>query len=68
MDLERYKLDLMSEGTFLPGSQKAEEPVVSIHPTPSFNIADSLRLVPKFNEKDPDIFFLLFEHLAEARQ
>lgn len=25
-----------------------------------------LRLVPKFNEKNPDIFFVLFEHLAEA--
>lgn len=26
-----------------------------------------MRLVPKFNEKDPDIFFVLFERLAEAR-
>ena len=31
------------------------------------NIGDMVRLLPKFNEKDPDVFFSLFESLAEER-
>ena len=33
----------------------------------SDNISDMVRLLPKFNEKDPDVFFSLFESLAEER-
>lgn len=32
------------------------------------DIVANLRLVPKFNEDDPDIFFTLFERLAESRK
>ncbi len=32
----------------------------------SFDTASNLRLVPKFNERDPDIF-MLFERIAKAR-
>ena len=31
------------------------------------NIGDMVRLLPKFNEKDPDVFFSLFESVAEER-
>lgn len=33
----------------------------------SFDVGGSLRLVPQFNERDPDIFFSLFERVAENR-
>ncbi|XP_034567353.1 uncharacterized protein LOC117832370 [Notolabrus celidotus] len=33
----------------------------------SFDIASSLRLVPQFNDRDPDTFFVLFERVAERR-
>ncbi len=33
----------------------------------SFSLVSSLKLVPKFNEEDPDTFFTLFEHVAELR-
>lgn len=32
-----------------------------------FDTAGKLRLMPKFNERDPDTFFSLFERIAEAR-
>ncbi|XP_039504978.1 uncharacterized protein LOC120460978 [Pimephales promelas] len=32
-----------------------------------FDTAGNLRLMPKFNERDPDIFFILFERIAEAK-
>lgn len=64
LELERYKLDLMSQGKLqTPEAQES----VFVPPAPAFDVAVSLRLVPKFNEKDPDIFFVLFERLAEAR-
>ena len=31
------------------------------------NIGSNLQLLPKFSEKDPDLFFSLFERLAESR-
>lgn len=33
----------------------------------TFDIVENLRLLPQFNEKDPEIFFSLFEHVADAR-
>ena len=32
------------------------------------DLTASLRLVPEFNERDPDTFFTLFERVSEARQ
>ena len=37
-------------------------------PVASFDIFNNLRLLPKFNEKDPDSFFSLFERIAESRK
>jgi hypothetical protein len=33
----------------------------------TFDIVGNLRLLPQFNEKDPETFFLLFERVANAR-
>ena len=35
--------------------------------SPYFDVSSCLRLVPKFSERDPDTFFLLFERLARNR-
>jgi len=59
LELERYKLELMSEVKLQTDSHKGE--------LLSFVVSVSLKLVPKFNERDPDIFFILFERLADAR-
>ncbi len=32
-----------------------------------FDLASNLRLLPKFNEHDPDVFFSLFETMSEER-
>uniref|UniRef100_G3NXL5 SCAN box domain-containing protein n=1 Tax=Gasterosteus aculeatus TaxID=69293 RepID=G3NXL5_GASAC len=32
-----------------------------------FDVGANLRLMPRFNEKDPDTFFTLFERVADAR-
>ncbi|CAN9508185.1 unnamed protein product [Ophioblennius macclurei] len=66
LELERYKLGLISEGK-LQAEPKTEGSISRVPHTQSFDVAVNLRLVPKFNEQDPDIFFVLFERLAEAR-
>ena len=35
--------------------------------SPYFDVSTCLRLVPKFSERDPDTFSLLFERLARNR-
>ena len=67
LELERYKLELMSQGKLQTKPQMFGESELFVPPILSFDVAVNLRLVPKFNEKDPDIFFVLFERLAEAR-
>ena len=32
-----------------------------------FDVSQNLRLLPKFDESDPDTYFALFERIAEAR-
>ncbi|KAK5879880.1 hypothetical protein CesoFtcFv8_022958 [Champsocephalus esox] len=67
LDLERYRLELMSEGKLPPETRRAAETVGQVPVNQAFDIAVSLRIVLRFNEKDPDILFVLFERLAEAR-
>ena len=67
MELQRYKFELMSAGKLQPESSTAGVAVSHVPPTHSFDVTVNLRLVPKFNEQDPDNFFVLFEWLAEAR-
>lgn len=70
LSLQQYKLDLIKSGksvsegsvdfdtsSLCPGS--AEE---------CFDVLGNLRLLPKFNEKDPETFFSLFERVADTRK
>ena len=60
LELQVFRLELIREGK-LSGDG---------NPTPAraCDIAGRLRLVPKFNEQDPDVFFFftLFERVAEG--
>ncbi len=58
LDLENSWLSMMREGVF-----PVEDPVSSEQ---RFDI-NNLRLVPHFNEWDPDSFFVLFERISQAR-
>lgn len=61
LELEELVLSLKSAGV---GSQT---PGGSSGPPLSFDVSTNLRLVPQFNEHDPDIFFSLFERVADTR-
>lgn len=65
--LERYKLELIKEGKALDltAGKKWE---LGAGRSPNLDVSGSLRLVPKFSERDPDTFFLLFERLAKNRK
>lgn len=62
LELQNKKLNLIQEGKLL-GSESPDGVKVE-----AFDIFSNLRLLPKFNEKDPDSFFSLFERIAEARK
>ncbi len=62
IELQKYRLDIVREGGLNNGSADAFQGV-----SQRFDTAGNLRLVPKFNERDPDTFFILFERIAEAR-
>ena len=40
---------------------------LSVRETKQFNVGANLQLLPKFSVKDPDLFFSLFERVADAR-
>ncbi|XP_057193623.1 uncharacterized protein LOC130556536 [Triplophysa rosa] len=65
LDLERYKLDLINEGKI---SKEAKRLSIegSEHECIDFDVATNLRLVPKFDEREIETFFSLFERLANA--
>ena len=68
LELQNKKLNLIQQG-ILPGSADSDNPVFrSGAPVASFDIFNNLRLLPKFNERDPDSFFSLFERIAESRK
>ncbi|XP_013855442.1 uncharacterized protein LOC106511236, partial [Austrofundulus limnaeus] len=58
--LESEKLSLIKEG------KMSESGNVESHGK-HFDILNDLRLVPKFDEKDVDVFFTLFERIADTR-
>lgn len=64
LELEQYKLHLIREGKLIEGSGR--EILGSSEPHSKFDIGISLRLLPKFNERDPDTFFSLFERVADT--
>ena len=65
LDLESKKLQLIEEGKL---SADALSNTARGGGGKSIDIGGNLRLLPRFNEKDPDIFFLLFDRVAEAQQ
>ncbi|KAL2076336.1 hypothetical protein ACEWY4_028068 [Coilia grayii] len=52
LDLELRRLDLIKDGKLGMGGSK--------------EVSSSLRLVPQFNDQDPDVFFTLFERVADT--
>lgn len=61
-DLKNTHLTLVKEGK-LSGDVLLDEGRSSLS---SPDMVRNLRLLPKFNEEDPDVFFSLFERVAEA--
>ena len=57
LELEAQRLDLIRQG-------KITSPGAAGH---KLDIATSLHLLPRFNEKDIDTFFLLFERVADTQ-
>lgn len=64
LDLESERLRLVKDGKLGDFSRDEELARGSDN---SRDILNSLRLVPKFCEKDVDVFFTLFERIADAR-
>lgn len=67
MEIQQCKLDLIRDGNLL-GESGAEDASFSGVALCSFDVGANLRLVPKFNEKDPDTFFTLFERIADVKE
>lgn len=66
--LECEKLQVEQERLKLEARQlELVQPPVD-NQAPRFDIRTGLRLVPAFNEKDPETFFALFERAADAEQ
>lgn len=58
LDINKAKLELIKEGKLLGETGAfATQTSVSGSNDQDFDIFRNLRLVPKFNEKDPDTFF-----------
>ncbi len=62
IELQKYRLDIIRESRLNNCSADAFQVAFQ-----RFDTAGNLHLVPKFNERDPDTFFILFELIAEAR-
>ena len=66
--LQQYQVDLIKAGMIVgnaEGSGSSEEPATA--QVKGFDVVRNLRLIPKFDEKDPDTFFILFERVADMR-
>lgn len=63
VELQHNRLTLVKEGRLGDDSQVSLDGSVT-----RFDVSVSLRLVPKFNERDPDTFFSLFERIADSRK
>lgn len=62
LELEHYKLNLIKEGKLNDNSGR--DSVGSSETFSRCDVSTKLRLMPKFNEKDLDTFFPLFERVA----
>lgn len=64
LDLQQYKLNLIHNGKL---SCTVSEESLSRSGHVTFDVRANLRLMPRFNERDPDTFFTLFERIAEVK-
>ncbi|XP_014896674.1 uncharacterized protein LOC106952820 [Poecilia latipinna] len=62
LSLEAERLKLRSEGRLSGGSVNPSQGGDGFS---GHNLVNMLKLLPKFNEQDPDVFFSLFEDMAE---
>lgn len=62
-DLQREKLKLIAEGK-MRGDGESSRSSVGIER----NLSHMIRFLPKFNDREPDIFFSLFEGIAEEHE
>ncbi|XP_030294105.1 uncharacterized protein LOC115594274 [Sparus aurata] len=70
LSLEQSRLELLKGGSSVAGVS-GEQESSSVHPGgggDGFDVLGNLRLLPKFNEKDPETFFSLFERVAASRK
>ena len=67
MDQEKERLQLIVDGR-LSGFLPQPLPPPSNPAGSEANLSSMIRFLPKFNERDPDVFFELFEHIAENRR
>lgn len=63
IDLENSRLAMIKDGTLGCEARGAATLGSSV---PRFDI-NNLQLLPQFNERDPDTFFLLFQRVVKAR-
>ena len=62
LDIEQFKLDLVREG------KMAGTDITRSAGSSRVDCTKNLRLLPKFDEEDPDTFFSLFERLADSQE
>ena len=67
MDQEKERLQLIVDGR-LSGFLPQPLPPPSNPAGSEANLYSMIRFLPKFNERDLDVFFELFEHIAENRR
>lgn len=67
--LEQHRLELIKSGMIISDCSVGFEggSLVSSREDEGFDVLGNLRLLPKFNERDPESFFSLFERVAKAR-
>lgn len=58
LELEQSKLQLIKEGKLFGGTVINES---------KFDVGTNLKLLPRFTEADPDLFFSLFERVAKSQ-
>lgn len=68
IEIEITRLQLIKEGKLSAVVVYSKVTEVDLDPALSFVVLVNLKLLPKFSERDPEMFFLLFERVAAARQ
>ncbi len=70
LSLQQYRFDLIKSGkpvTDVSGELESSS-FLPEYSEECFDVLGNLRLLPKFNERDPETFFSLFEYVAESRK